>query len=55
MYPTEPLVKISVDFIVGEKIPASKTSNSFSVDQIFILSPFLILPSKTFIYVITPL
>ena len=47
IYPTEPAESSPVGFNLGLNIPHSRTWNSLPVDQILILSPFLIVPSKT--------
>ena len=49
IYPTEPTVSSGTSFILGEKIPTSNTSNSFSVDIILILSPLESFPSTILI------
>ena len=54
IYPTDPELNSDCSFFVGAKIPHSSTSNSFPVDHILILSPFLMVPSRTLTYVITP-
>ena len=45
IYPTDPTVSSFNYFILGENTPTSSTSNSLSVDIIFILSPLTSFPS----------